>query len=101
MSTREPIRSADGTDVTEAIQVIYDLAHSSMDWGSGMLSTEEVEAVIRFAIHMGWGVPQLDGFNGTQVVTARKFPDHYSVTERACKWSPGGIRYDVVTKEQE
>lgn len=41
----------DGTeaDVTEGVQVAYDIAYGSMDWGSGFLSSEEMGLVARLA----------------------------------------------------
>lgn len=35
------------TDVTEGVQVTYDIARHSMDWGSGFLDLEEMDAVAR------------------------------------------------------
>lgn len=31
------IRADTGQDITEGVQILYDIAHSSMDWGSGFL----------------------------------------------------------------
>lgn len=41
----------DGTsaDITEGVQIAYDIAYGSMDWGSGFLDTEEMDAVARLA----------------------------------------------------
>lgn len=41
----------DGTtvDVTEGVQVAYDIAYHSMDWGSGFLDLAEMEAVAKLA----------------------------------------------------
>ena len=41
----------DGTefDITEGVQVAYDCTTSSMDWGSGFLDVEEVDAMVRLA----------------------------------------------------
>lgn len=51
----------DGTDydVTEAVKTMYDLLHSSMDWGSGFLSIEDVTEVTRLAQLCGF--VNLDG----------------------------------------
>lgn len=38
------------TDVTEGVQVAYDAVRSSLDWGSGFLDTEEVDAVVGLAV---------------------------------------------------
>lgn len=76
---KEPIRTADGTDITEAVQVLYDIAHSSMDWGSGFLDNAEMESVIRLAVLMGWQVPSLPDNSEPMVSVAQKFPDHYEV----------------------
>lgn len=45
------VQHDDGTeiDVTEGVQVAYDTAYGSMDWGSGFLDLEEMEAVARLA----------------------------------------------------
>lgn len=82
VNPQHPLTSADGTDVTEAVQVIYDLAHSSMDWGSGMLGTDEMEAVVAFAVHMGWGVPSFNDTSADEhsLAVARKYPEHYRIT---------------------
>lgn len=77
-------------DITEAVQVMYDIIHSSMDWGSGMLDTEEMTVVIELAILMGWQVPEMGGPFGTyglpcdqvahpMVTLALKYPDHYEL----------------------
>lgn len=74
---------ADGEhDITESVQVLYDLAHSSMDWGSGMLDTDEMRVVIQLAVTMGWKVPSLDN-NSSRAMQeiASEFPDHYEVIE--------------------
>lgn len=76
------IRASDGQDITEAVQILYDIAHSSMDWGSGFLDNEEMESVIRLAVLMGWQVPDLPDNSPAMVSTARKFPEHYEVTFR-------------------
>ena len=41
----------DGTtaDITEGVQIAYDIAYGSMDWGSGFLDTEEMDAVASLA----------------------------------------------------
>ncbi|WP_159795761.1 hypothetical protein [Puerhibacterium puerhi] len=36
-------------DVTEGVQIAYDLLRQSLDWGSGFLDTQEVDAVIRLS----------------------------------------------------
>lgn len=41
------------TDVTEAVQVIWDALHNSMDWGSGFLSIEEVDSLSQLAYVTG------------------------------------------------
>lgn len=73
------ISAEDGTDITESVQILYDMAHMSMDWGSGMLDNEEMEAVIRLAIHMGWKVPDLPDNSDAMASVARKFPEHYEI----------------------
>lgn len=41
-------------DVTEAVRTMYDLLHSSMDWGSGFLSLEDVIDITRLAETCGF-----------------------------------------------
>lgn len=36
-------------DITEGVKVAFDVAYGSMDWGSGFLSTEEMQAVADLA----------------------------------------------------
>jgi hypothetical protein len=45
-------------DVTEGVRTLYDLVISSMNWGSGFLSIEDVEGVIRVAQTCGFIVPE-------------------------------------------
>lgn len=66
-----------GVDITPYVQVAYDTAVGSLDWGSGFLDGEEMEALVALAVVMGWGLPNLTGAHGATV--ARKFPDHYEV----------------------
>ena len=77
---KEPIRTADGIDITEGVQILYDIAHSSMDWGSGFLDNAEMETVIRLAITMGWQVPNLPENSPAMQTVAQKFPEHYEIT---------------------
>lgn len=44
----------DPVDVTEAVQIIYDALHASMDFGSGLLDTAEVQALRRLSMAAGW-----------------------------------------------
>jgi hypothetical protein len=95
-TVQEPIRSADGTDITDAVRIVYDLAHSSMNWGSGMLDGDEMRAVIDLAIHMGWKVPDIgDCADGPAVEIARDYPEHYEITSRPSQWRPGGLMYVI------
>lgn len=76
------VTTDDGQDITEAVQILYDIAHSSMDWGSGFLDNEEMETVIRLAVLMGWQVPDLPystNMDSPMETVARKFPDHYEI----------------------
>lgn len=88
------VLTEDGQDITEAVQILYDIAHSSMDWGSGFLDNEEMETVIRLAVTMGWQVPDLPYTtqqSSPMVTVARKFPDQYDIEEidhPASKYSP-------------
>lgn len=44
----------DFKDITEAVQALYDLAVSSLDYGSGFWSYEDAAPVARLAKLMGW-----------------------------------------------
>jgi len=82
MSETKRVLTEDGRDITEAVQILYDIAHSSMDWGSGFLDNEEMETVIGLAVTMGWKVPDLPyntRENDPMSTVARKFPDHYEI----------------------
>lgn len=74
---------AKGQSVHKAVQTLYDIAHSSMDWGSGFLDNAEMATVIRFAVHMGWEVPYVPSSTASPAMASvcREFPDHYEVTE--------------------
>lgn len=78
--TAAKIRSK-GKDITESVQILYDIAHSSMDWGSGFLDNEEIETVIDLAVLMGWQVPPLPSNSAPMLSVARKYPDHYDIVE--------------------
>lgn len=41
----------DGTEIeiTEAVQILYDCVHASMDWGSGFLDIDEVAKIVALA----------------------------------------------------
>jgi hypothetical protein len=41
-------------DVTEGVQVLYDLVIQSMDWGSRFLSVEDVEPILAIARFCGF-----------------------------------------------
>ncbi len=41
-------------DITEGVQICYDLLRQSLDWGSGFLDVDEVDAVIRLAHDSGF-----------------------------------------------
>jgi hypothetical protein len=41
-------------DITEGVQICYDLLRNSMDWGSGFLDTEEIDAAIRLSHAAGF-----------------------------------------------
>ena len=72
-----------GDDITEAVQILYDIAHSSMDWGSGFLDNAEMATVIGLAVKMGWEVPDLPYTLRDSAIAsvALEFPDQYKVTE--------------------
>ena len=59
MNKPKRVQTEDGQDITEGVQILYDIAHSSMDWGSGFLDNSEMETVISLAVTMGWQVPDL------------------------------------------
>lgn len=89
-------------DITEPVQVLYDLAHSSMDWGSGFLDTDEMRSVVRLAILMGWEVPDLScAWNhGPALTVAQEFPDHYEITVTTNKYKAAHhTGYEVKTKK--
>lgn len=93
---KHPITSADGTDITSSVQILFDTVLSSMDWGSGFLDTEEIHAVVKLAIHMGWKVPELDAhFYGPTVAVAHQYPEHYEVTATPHPYSPDGQQYRI------
>ena len=50
----------DGTeyDVTEAVQIVYDSLHASMDFGSGFLDAGESKAMHDLAVAGGWDPPE-------------------------------------------
>lgn len=80
----DPEGKADPVDITESVQILYDLAHGSLDFGSGFWDNEEMETVISLAITMGWQVPDPPGraSNAAMTPVFAKFPDHYEITER-------------------
>jgi hypothetical protein len=45
------VRMSDGTetDITEAVKIMYDVVHSSLDWGSGFLDADEAGHIIALA----------------------------------------------------
>ena len=95
------VRTETGEDITEPVQILYDIAHSSMDWGSGFLDNEEMEAVIRLAVLMGWQVPELPS-SGPMVTVAQKFPEHYEATEHGyCRVRSRPPAQDVAEQPHE
>lgn len=73
------ITTEGGEDITESVQILYDIAHSSIDWGSGFLDNEEVETIVGLAVLMGWQVPDLPDNSEPMAAVAQKFPDHYDI----------------------
>lgn len=59
MTIRVFARQEDGTevDVTEGVQALYDHCVCSMDWGSGFLTIEDAEGIIRIAQTCGYEMP--------------------------------------------
>ena len=47
-------------DVTEAVQIVYDAMLNGMEFGSGMLDTQEVDALRRLAGIAGWDPVEYD-----------------------------------------
>lgn len=45
------------TDITTAVQTMYDLIVDSMDWTSGFLAIEDCIAIERIAVLCGWETP--------------------------------------------
>lgn len=84
MNDMLPVRANDGTDITEAVQILYDIVHQSMDWGSGMLDNEEMEKVIDLAVLLGFEVPPIPYNSAEQMVSVvRKYPEHYEIKTRS------------------
>lgn len=42
------------TDVTEGVQICYDMVRNSMEWGSGLFDTQEIANIIRLAEAAGF-----------------------------------------------
>lgn len=42
-------------EITEGVQVLYDLVTASMDWGSGFLSIEDVAPMLKVSDACGFG----------------------------------------------
>lgn len=88
-----------GENITEAVQVMYDMVCQSLDWGSGMFDTDEFRAVIKLAIRMGWKVPELQSDNQALASLAREFPEHYEVYQVEQRgWLPD--REKVVVRDR-
>ncbi len=47
VTTYDPDGFAVETDITEGVQVAYDTAHESLNWGSGFLDLDEMEAITK------------------------------------------------------
>lgn len=80
------VRYSTRHDVTEAVQILFDMAHSSMDWGSGFLDSEEMRVVIKFAVLMGWQAPDLPGNSPAMQELAREFPEAYEIVVDDNPW---------------
>lgn len=50
------VRHRKRTDVTEEVKTVLDLLHSSLDWGSGFLCAEDIEAWGKIAGALGMDV---------------------------------------------
>lgn len=92
--------SGDELDITEGVKVLYDLMHESMDFGSGFLDMEEVNAARKIAYAAGWEpiTYALDVCTcghkythhqpyagaSTCAVSATRYSEHYGYTTREC-----------------
>lgn len=55
-------------DITEGVQVLYDLVIQSMDWGSGFLTVEDVQPVVALARACGFeGFEEADKYLAEQM----------------------------------
>lgn len=96
-----------GTDITEAVQVMYDVIHSAGFGGSGWLDADEGRAIIKLAVLMGWQLPDLGGSYGLgpggveneMVQLADEFPDHYLITSEERPGYGCGIKQTITKKE--
>lgn len=79
MTTPKRVTTTDGDDIHEKVQILYDMATSSMDWGSGMLDDEEMVAVMELAVLMGWQLPTPDSHDPVWRSFARRHPEHYEI----------------------
>jgi hypothetical protein len=70
----------DGTtvDVTEGVQVCFDVVVGSMDWGSGFLDTEEVGQVKTLAGALGVDPPYYL-YDGTECATCNHYADRHEL----------------------
>jgi len=59
------------TDVTEEVKIVLDRLHSSLDWGSGFLCSDDLEAWGTLAGAMGMDVTQIP----TMVTYAREYEE--------------------------
>lgn len=82
MAETKKVLTEDGMDVTEGVQILYEIAHASMDWGSGFLDNAEMETIIRLAILMNMQVPNLPSNSPAMITVAKKFPEHYDIALR-------------------
>jgi hypothetical protein len=56
------ITTEQGIDVTEGVQAAYDLVLNSMDWGSGFLTVDDIEPLIRLAIAADYDLEPIIGY---------------------------------------
>lgn len=88
---KHPITNGEGTDITEAVQILYDTVMGSMEMGSGLYSEDEMRNIINAGIVMGWELPNIRN-NGPGVTLARQFPEHYDIYETVIVANPHGFR---------
>lgn len=78
-------------DITEAVQIVYDALHASMDFGSGFLDTSEVDAMRVMTKAAGWE-PLEYNLDVCQTCGHRRNEHRSYGDSRACLIAPSGWR---------